>query len=300
MPAERRPGYDQPYLPMELVPDRAPARFTGELNGTAVAVVPVLLLEVYEDPLPDWPQYRSVAGGLERAYPNISRVSTREYGHRVGIFRMVQELGDRGLRPTVAIDALTAERYPRLVAWLADHGTEWVSHGISVTRPIGEHLDEAAEQVYVVETLNRLRDAGITTDGWLGPEYGESSRTPAILATNGVRYVADWCADERPVPLLGTQRPITAFPMSADLDDQTALANRMLDPDAYGTHLEDAVQRLATDGRSDARTIGVAFRPWLTGQPFRVRQFVRLLDAVERTEGATISTPSATLEAFVA
>ena len=298
MPAERTPGYDQPYLPMALHPDRSPGRMTGPLEGTAVAIVRVLLLEVYEDPVPDWPQYRSVAGGLERAFPNISRVSTREYGHRIGIFRLVEELVARGHRPTVAIDALSAERYPRLVAWLADHHVEWVAHGIAVTRPLGEHLTAEAEHDYVEETLTRLRAAGVTTQGWLGPEYGESSRTPAILAASGLRFVADWCADERPVPLLGTPRPITAFPMSADLDDQTALANRMLDPDAYGAHLEDAVSRLALDGREDARALGIAFRPWLSGQPFRTRQFLRLLDVVAQTEGATLTTPTTVLDAF--
>jgi hypothetical protein len=298
MPAERRPGYDQPYLPTGLAPDRDPARFAGPLAGTAVAVLPVLLLEVYEDPVPDWPQYRSVAGGLERAFPNISRVSTREYGHRVGIFRLVGELTDRGIRPTVAIDAMTAERYPRLVQWLAAADVEWVAHGISVTRPIGEWMSEDEEHTYVAETLLRLEASGVSSQGWLGPEYGESSRTPRILAASGVRHVMDWTGDERPLALGGTPVPITAMPMNADLDDQTALANRMLDPEAYGTHLTDAVARLALDGQQDARVLGIAFRPWLTGQPFRARQFVRLLDAVSATEHATITTPMTALQHF--
>ncbi len=299
MPADRRPGYDQPYLPRTFLPDRPPGRFEEPLAGVGVAVVPILLLEVYEDPIPDWPQYRSVAGGLERSYPNISRVSTREYGHRIGIFRLVEELTSRGLQPTVAIDALSAERYPSLVEWLSDQDVEWIAHGISVTRPISDHLSEEEEHDYIADALARLHDAGIASQGWMSPEYGESSRTPKILAENGVRSVFDWCADERPLLVGGTEQPLVAFPMSADLDDQTALANRMLDPDAYGTHLVDAVERLALDGQRDARVLGIAFRPWLTGQPFRTQQFIRLLDAVERTPGATITTPSIALEAFV-
>lgn len=299
MPAERRPGYDQPYLPETLAPDRSPARFGGALEGTTVAVIPMLLLEFYEDPVPDWPQYRSVAGGLERAFPNISRVSMREYGHRIGIFRLVQELLDRGLVPTVAIDAMSAEHYPRLVRWLEDAGVEWVAHGISVTRPLGEWLTEDVEDRYIRDTISRLSACSVETEGWLGPEYGESSRSPRLLAANGRRVVADWTADERPLRLSGTEVPLIALPMSADLDDQTALANRMLDPSAYGQHLVDAVLRLARDGRGDARVLGVAFRPWLTGQPFRSSQFTRFLEAVGRTEGATITTPSSVLDHFV-
>lgn len=298
MPAERRAGYDQPYLPTGLAPDRAPGSFVGELSGTAVAVVPLLLLEVYEDPVPEWPQYRSVAGGLERSFPNVSRVSTREYGHRIGIFRLVGEMVERGHRPTIAVDALTAEWYPRLIGWLHDIDVEWVAHGIAVTRPIGEWMSLDEEHTYVSETRRRLRECGISSDGWLGPEYGESSRTPQVLSAQGVRYLADWAADERPLMLNGTEKPIVSLPMSADLDDQTALLNRMLDPDAYGRHLVDAVCRLAQDGLSDARVLGVAFRPWLTGQPFRTRQFVRLLDAITAVDGAVLTTPSTVIANF--
>ncbi|MFY7857256.1 MAG: hypothetical protein ACOVQT_14040, partial [Rubrivivax sp.] len=105
-------------------------------GGRNLAVVPLIVLESYEDPLPPgWPQVRSVGGGLAREFPNISRVSTREYGHRVGIFRLLDALRRHGIRPTVAIDALTAEDYPDLVDVLRADGAEFVAHGLSVTRP---------------------------------------------------------------------------------------------------------------------------------------------------------------------
>lgn len=296
MPAERVAGYDHPHFPYRAIVDRPRASFKG-LEAT-VAVIPLLLLEYVEDPLPDWPQLRSLGGGLDRASPNISRISTREYGHRVGIFRMVQSLTERGLAPTVAVDSRTAEEYPVLLEWLRDQGTSFVAHGESATRPITELMSEEEERAYVGNTLARLYQCGVDTDGWLGPEYGESSRTPAILAQAGVRYVFDWSGDEQPVRFTGAAAGLTGIPTLADLDDQTSLVNRMLDPTAYGQHLADAVRQLARDGATSARVVAFCVRPWLTGQPFRIGLFEAFLDICQDTPGAWVTPPPAALGAY--
>jgi hypothetical protein len=292
VPAERVAGYDHPHLSYAPLPSRPRLSFAG---GQSLAVVPVILLEVHEDPLPDWPQMRSVAGGLERDFPNISRVSTREYGHRVGIFRILDALDRHGIAPTVAIDALSAERYPFLLDWLTERGVEWIAHGISVTRPLGSFLEEEEEVGYVAETLDRLQEAGVRSRGWLGPEYGESERTPVVLAEAGLDYVCDWCCDEQPVAMTVPQGSITAFPLSADLDDQTSLLNRMLDPAAYEDHLLAAVDQLAKDGAESARVLAFCIRPWLLGQPFRIGIFERFLAHASTTRDVCFLQPSEVL-----
>lgn len=298
MPAERRPGYDHPHLAIDHLVDRPARRLVIDGENVAVAVTPLLLLEVYEDPLPDWPQLRSVAGGLEREFPNISRVSTREYGHRIGIFRLVDLLTDRGIRPVVAIDAMTAEQYPFLVEWLVERDVEWVAHGLSLTRPIGDHLDEEAENAYLAESFARLRAAGVNSTGWFGPEYGESRRTPALLAARGLRYVADWCGDEQPITMTVPTGSLTSYPLNADLDDQTTMANRLAEPATWGRHLRDAVTQLAVDGTDSARVLAFAVRPWLTGQPFRTGFFEDFLDHSLATAGARFLTPTQVLDAI--
>ncbi|BAN04272.1 polysaccharide deacetylase family protein [Ilumatobacter coccineus] len=283
MPAERRPGYDHEWFDYSALADR-------RRPGSGVAVVPIILLELYEDPLPEgWPQPSSTAGGLDRAFPNISRVSMREYGHRVGIFRLLDALERHGVRPTIAIDAMTAEGYPWLVQRLVDAGADWIAHGISVTRPIGSHLTAEEERAYVTETIERLAACGIETNGWLGPEYGESERTPGVLAAAGMEYVFDWTGDEQFVDFHVDTGRLTGFPLSADLDDQTTLANRMAEPAAYGQHLVDAATELAIDDGRGARVLSFCVRPWLTGQPFRVGVFDHFVDAVVDIDGATLT-----------
>lgn len=293
MAADRTPGMDHPHYEWDPLPGREPLRWPG---GATVAVVPIILLEVHEDPLPDWPQYASVGGGLVRATPNISRVSTREYGHRVGVFRMLDALARHGIRPTVAIDVLTAEWYPSLVRLLVEAGARFIAHGHSVNRPLHGGMSPDEERSYVAETLDGLAAAGVSATGWFGPEYGESMRSPEVLAGARVGYVCDWCNDEQPYEMCGGD--LVALPVMADLDDQTTLINRMADPDAYEAHLLRCVAALARDGAVSGRVMAFAQRPWIMGQPFRIGIFERFLDTAVGTPGVWFPAPDEVVRAW--
>ena len=286
--AQRRPGMDHGHYAWSPLPAREPLRWPG---GRGLAVVPLINLEMVEDPLPaGWPQIHSVGGGLVRDFPNISRVSTREYGHRVGIFRLVDALRRRGMRPSVAIDVLTAESYPYLVDYLRDAGAEFVAHGLAVTRPISSAMDLAQERDYIAETLERLQACGIHPSGWFGPEYGESIRTPQLLGEAGLSYVCDWTNDEQPYAMT-TPGDLVAMPLWADFDDQTVLVNRMCNLDMFEAHFDMALQQLQRDGAATARLLHYCVRPWVSGAPLRIAMFERVLDRVQAVGG--VWTPTA-------
>ncbi|MCE2880644.1 MAG: hypothetical protein LW719_14960, partial [Comamonadaceae bacterium] len=277
-PAQRRQGYDHPHCDWLPWPERAPLKWQapGQL-----AVVPLLVLEAYEDPLPaDWPQIHSVGGGLVRDFPNISRVSTREYGHRVGIFRLLDALRVRGIRPTVALDALTAELYPDLLDALTAAGAEFVAHGISVTRPQTSRMSVAQERAYIRESLDRLAACGVHTRGWFGADYSESTLTPQLLGEQGVGYLSDWANDEQPYRMT-TPGHLVATPLWADFDDQTVLINRMCDPGILEDHFGKALRQLNEDARRSARLFHFCVRPWVMGTSARIAMFERILHVAQ-------------------
>jgi len=274
-PAERQPGYDHPHCDWKPWPSRPALRWQapGQL-----AVVPLLVLEAYEDPLPTgWPQVHSVGGGLIRDFPNISRVSTREYGHRVGIFRLLDALRQRGVRPTVAIDAITAECYPDLLDRLQQDGAEFIAHGLSVTRPQTSRMSVQEERGYIVETLDRLAACGVQTRGWFGADYSESTLTPQLLGEQGVHYLSDWANDEQPYRMR-TPGSLIATPLWADFDDQTVLINRMCDPAILEDHFGKALRQLNRDAATSARLFHFCVRPWVLGSSARIALFERVLD----------------------
>ena len=115
MPAERRLGMDHEHH------EWSPISTRGKLNwpsGAKVALCVIVTLEHTEWDPPEGSFSADQAGGLGvRPFPDYPRFSHREYGHRVGIFRVLDVLEKHGIKPTVAMDAQTAELNP----WLATH-----------------------------------------------------------------------------------------------------------------------------------------------------------------------------------
>ena len=173
-------------------------------------------------------QSLNLAGGYGPSpFPDVTCWSHREYGHRVGFFRLLAMLNTHGIKTTVAMDALTAEHYLDLVRYCLSQGCEIIAHGVSVSRIITSNMTEQDERAGIKTSIATLtRAVGVTPLGWLGPEYGESTRMPQLLAQAGIRYVCDWVNDEQPYPLKTTQGDLLARPITLPLDDVNALWDR--------------------------------------------------------------------------
>ena len=292
---------DHPHHGWSALPTRAALRYP---NGAAVAVCPVIAFETHEDALPEgWPQPNWLAGGVgRRPDPNIARIGQREYGLRAGWPRLREAILGAGLRYAAAMDAMTAEEWPDLreavARDVAAGRAEWVAHGISVNRPLHDGMDEATERAAIAEARDRLAACGVRARGWWGPEYGESARTPAMLAREGYAFTLDWCNDEQPYPMTVPEGRLAALPPLADLDDAFSLSSpRGITPESYGANLTAAAEGLARDGRRSARCMVWAMRPFLVGQPFRIGPVESALRRIGATEGVWAALPSQILAA---
>jgi peptidoglycan/xylan/chitin deacetylase (PgdA/CDA1 family) len=241
-----------------------------------------------------------LAGGYGAApFPDVTRWSHREYGHRVGIFRLLQALTERGLKVTVAMDVLTAQNYPFLVRHCQQQGCEIIAHGISVSRLITSHMSEVAEQQYIRTSVQDLSHAtGAVPLGWLGPEYGESARTPQLLAQAGIQYVCDWTNDEQPYPMKTPEGELLALPVMLPLDDVNALWDRRLSIGRYVQMVQESFDTLYQEGAANGRLMVLHLRPWLMGQPFRVRYFKAALDYITGHQGVWTATGSEIVDWF--
>jgi peptidoglycan/xylan/chitin deacetylase (PgdA/CDA1 family) len=244
----------------------------------------------------------SLAGGLgDRPFPDYARVSHREYGHRVGIFRVLDVLEKHGIRPTVAIDAMTAEANPYLVAHCRQRGAEIIGHGISVSRMITGRMTEEDEEEYVNSSVEALRRAAdVSPQGWLGPEHGESERTPGILAAAGISYVCDWVNDERPYRMTTAQGELHALPLMLELDDVNALWDRKVPVDRYARLLEESFDGLYEESQESGLLMAFNLHPWLIGQPFRIGYLDQALGHMVRRQGVWAATGSEITEWFKA
>ena len=285
MPAERRFGMDHEHYDWSPLSTRGILRWP---DNARLALSVVVTLEHMEWMPPEGSfQAANLAGGsAARPFPDYARISHREYGHRVGIYRVLDVLERHGIRPTVAMDALTANNYPYLVRHCLDRGCEIIGHGISVSRMITGNMPEQQEREYIQESLDALREAtGVAPTGWMGPEYGESERTPRLLGEAGVRYLCDWANDEQPYPLKVPVGELYALPVMLELDDVVAMAQRKVTVERYATMLRESFDQMYDDGAVNGRAMVLSLHPWLIGQPFRIGSLDEALAYMMRRQG---------------
>ena len=270
MPAQRTFGMDHPHHEWSPIISRPALQWP---NDARVALCVVLVLEHMEWQAPEGSfVVSSLAGGsAPRAFPDYARLSHREYGHRVGIFRLLDTLAKHGITPTIAMDAITAENYPFLVRHCLDRGCEIIGHGVSVSRMISGNMSEDEEREYIRTSIDAVAQAtGQAPQGWLGPEYGESERTPQLLAEAGLRYVCDWANDEQPFPMTAGNNPFFALPLLYELDDVASMAQRKVTVADYQRRLTESFDVLHADGATHGRLMALNWHPWMVGQPFRI------------------------------
>jgi peptidoglycan/xylan/chitin deacetylase (PgdA/CDA1 family) len=194
------------------------------------------------------------------------------------------EVLDRfGIRATVAMDSALAERNAFLVGECKRRGWEFIGHGIAFSRMLNEQMDEEEERAYLRESLETLeRACGQCPQGWVGADYGESSRTVRLLAELGVRYVCDWPNDEQPYRMHVPQGEMVSLPVSIELDEVFTHRLRGIPIRRWGELVRDAFDGLYQDGADNGRLLVLNLHPYLIGQPFRIRHLHESLQHILR------------------
>lgn len=300
MPANRSLGMDHPHYEYSPLPQRSDLSWP---TGDPLALGALVLLEHYEwEPPSDTYSLRNPSGGLFKLpAPDYLQLTHREYGHRVGIFRILDTLERHKVPATVAVDKLTAMHYPWLIEHLQSRSCELIGHGVSASRLITSKMTEEAEAEIIDESLSYLeRVSGQRPRGWFSPEGVESSRTPALLAAAGVHYVCDWPNDEQPYQMTTPSGVLFSLPLFLEVDDEFALWRRRANLSSWEKMLISAAHRLNADGQTSARHLMLTLRPWLTGQPFRIGALDRALSSIAKLQGVWTAQGSEIVDAFKA
>jgi allantoinase len=203
-------GYDHHWFEYQSVTERSARPWPGN-RSVAVAVLVDARAAEWETAAPAV----GVPGGRGTApYPDYPRLSHREYGHRVGIWRLSGMLEELGVPWTAVLDVLTAEHYEAVLSLVLSQAKPVVAGGMSASRPITSRMVLAEERDYVESTLDRIQRAtGTRPAAWMGPGWSQSTNTPRVLAEAGVELTLDWGNDELPYPIEAAP-PLWAVPVS--------------------------------------------------------------------------------------
>ena len=237
------------YLP---IIDRPRIRWP---NDARVALWIAPNVEHYEFLPPRDPQRNT---WVRSPHPDVQGYGYRDYGNRVGFWRMVEVLDRFGIVATASTNLAVFDHYPEVGSAMVERGWEIMSHGIYNTRYISS-IDETAERAFYIECIEALRShAGQQLRGMLGPAVSNTALTPDLMAEAGLIYHADWFHDDQPVPV---------FTQHHDTDEFVAMARAQLD-----------VLRREADDSAGGRVMCVALHPYLMGMPHRVDGLATMLE----------------------
>ena len=286
-------AYDYSALPQR---QRAPNAAAGNLSAFVVLFLEHWELRSPSDALRD----PRMVGEFGSFTPDYRSWSQREYGLRVGIFRVIDALRAANLRPVIAANVMAVQRLPHLVRTFEEWGCDWIAHGVAATRMMHSGMALAEQHAYIEQSIDALAQAtGRRPTGWLSQDWGTTPETYDLLAQAGIRYTLDWCNDDQPY-WLRTDPPLLSIPLSAEWDDVQCQWLRHIEPHAHTELTLTAFERLraeAADHRRDA-VFGLALHPWLCGMPSRVQALRSLLQQLPTAADVRWTTPASILSSI--
>lgn len=220
----------------------------------------------------------SYSPGLE--HPNTYNWAWREYGNRVGGWRLA-ELADRcGVPLTVLLNTACYEHCPTLVKALKGARGEIVAHG----RTNSEHQNGMSaddERALIAEATAAIaQHEGAAPDGWMSPGANPSPHTEDLLQQAGYGYTMDWPMDDQPVWMKAGNGHLLSLPYPHEVNDVPAIAIHHMPADAFMSMTFDNFDQLLEDASSQGQSLamGVTLHTFIMGQPFRRKRLKAFFD----------------------
>ncbi|KAF0815175.1 hypothetical protein IGB42_00252 [Andreprevotia sp. IGB-42] len=224
--------------------------------------------------------------------PDVLNYSWRDYGVRVGVWRLMEVLEKYGIRGTAALNADVCEHYPRIIEAGNALGWEWMGHGSSNSIMLNSQPEAEERQIIstVIDTI--MRSTGKPPRGWLSPALSETHHTLDLLAEAGIDYVANWVNDEQPYPMRVKSGAMLSLPYSVELNDYTAFLEQGQSGEAFAQRICDQFDVLYEDGATTGRVMAICLHPFLIGHPHRSKHFDRALADITARQDVWLATGS--------
>jgi peptidoglycan/xylan/chitin deacetylase (PgdA/CDA1 family) len=256
-----------PYSP---IVSRPPLRWPG---GKKLALYVVPNLEHYEY-VPDPVRLRNPYP--RSPHPDVLSYGARDYGNRVGFWRLLELFDRHRVRCTAAINIACFEHYPEIQAACDERGWDYMCHGIYNTQYLWG-LKEAEERAIIADCVASFaRLTGRQLAGWESPGGGNTVNTPDLLAEAGIRYTCDWFHDDQPVPVSVRSGRLISLPYSIDVNDGRDFRSH-IEAEEFARSVIDQFDRLLADGDVTGRVMCLPLHPYIFGQPHRIGELDRIL-----------------------
>lgn len=212
--------------------------------------------------------------------PDVLNYAWRDYGNRVGAWRLLELFDALGLPASVLTNSEMYEYAPDLVASFSARGDEIVGHGRTNSERQSD-LTMEAEAALISAATKVLKNAeGIQPKGWLSPWIAESLDTPDLLSQSGYRYTLNWCMDDQPVWMKTRNGRLLSIPYPQEVNDIPSIVARKDGAADFANMIIDNFDEMLEQSSRQPLVMGIALHPYLVGQPYRLRHLRRALSHI--------------------
>ena len=218
-------------------------------------------------------------------FPDVQQYSYRDYGNRVGFWRMLETLDKYNIRSCVSLNVAVLEHFPEIRDAMVERNYDYMSHGIYNTRYLYTYTEEQEREFYrdTIETLKL--HTGKQLKGMLGPAISGTERTPDLMAEAGLIYHTDWMHDDQPVPIKVKSGKLISVPYSIELNDSSLLRDNHYEGDYFARICKAQFDQLYKEGAESGRVMCIALHPFLIGQPHRIKYLDEILSHIMSHDG---------------
>ena len=219
--------------------------------------------------------------------PDLPNWAWHEYGMRVGFWRLFDCFQRFDVVPTMAINGMVCDSYPRIAEAGLKAGWEFMGHGY-VQGPMHRLSDQRDAIRSTIDAIGGF--TGKPPRGWESPGLTETDETIDILADEGIEYVADWVLDDQPTQIAAGKGFVISVPYTLETNDIPIFALQNQPSDAMYKRTVDQFERLYAESENIMRVMAISVHPYLSGVPHRIGYLEKIYEYISARPGVLMWT----------
>ena len=214
-------------------------------------------------------------------YPNFT---WREYGLRVGCWRMFDVFEAAGVPLSITFNAKTALERREIIDHALARNWELVAHNYEQGELLPQYMfDPAGEKAVIHETLKVYEKVtGRRAGGWLSSSLRSTPHTPDILAEAGCKFLCDYMNDDQPYLIHTAHGPLVNVPYSVEINDFTFFHRRAMSSEDALLMLKAQFNELYAESARTGKMMNIGLHPHVSGHPHRMQFYRDFLSYVKQ------------------